>query len=49
MNVVNTLVKYGVLLLVGGLGIYMVKKTMDSVSYQRLGDQNVLTICKKIS
>lgn len=34
---------------VGGLGIYMVKKTMDSVSYQRMGDRNVLTICKKIS
>lgn len=34
---------------VGGLGIYMVKKTMDSVSYQRIGDRNVLTVCKKIS
>lgn len=28
----------------GGLGIYMVKKTMDEVKYERKGEQNVLTI-----
>lgn len=31
---------------IGGLGIYMVKKSMDSMEYERKDDQNVLTIRK---
>ena len=31
---------------IGGLGIFMVKKTMDDVSYEYLNGQNVLTIRK---
>ena len=31
---------------IGGLGIFMVKKTMDDVSYEYLNGQNVLTIHK---
>ncbi|MCQ2427939.1 MAG: SpoIIE family protein phosphatase [Clostridia bacterium] len=34
---------------IGGLGIFMVKKTMDEVRYERKGAQNVLTIKKKIN
>ena len=33
---------------VGGLGIFLVKKTMDEIQYQRCNDQNVLTIKKRI-
>lgn len=33
---------------VGGLGIYMVKKSMDSVSYEYRDGQNILTIKKNI-
>ena len=33
---------------IGGLGIFLVKKTMDQVTYTRAGDQNVLKIMKKI-
>lgn len=33
---------------IGGLGIYMVKKSMDEVFYEYKGGQNVLTIKKKI-
>lgn len=33
---------------IGGLGIYMVKKSMDEVTYERKDDQNILTIKKKI-
>ncbi len=33
---------------IGGLGIFLVKQLMDSVSYQRLGDENVLTMGKSI-
>ncbi len=33
---------------IGGLGIYMVKKSMDEVTYERKDDQNILTIRKKI-
>ena len=33
---------------VGGLGIFLVRKTMDSVEYRREGGQNILTIRKKI-
>ena len=32
---------------IGGLGIYLVKETMDSVTYVRDGDENILTIKKK--
>lgn len=33
----------------GGLGIYMVKKTMDGVSYEYKDGQNILTIKKNIN
>ena len=33
---------------IGGLGVFMVKKTMDDVSYERRDDMNILTIRKKI-
>ena len=33
---------------IGGLGIYMVKKSMDSVSYRYEDGQNILTIRKKL-
>ena len=32
---------------IGGLGIYMVKKSMDDVRYEYLDGQNVLTIVKR--
>ena len=31
---------------IGGLGIFMVKKTMDHMSYERKGDSNILVIEK---
>ncbi len=33
---------------IGGLGIFLVKKTMDSVTYERCDEQNVLRLEKKI-
>ena len=33
---------------IGGLGIFLVKKTMDDVAYCREGDKNVLCIKKKV-
>ena len=33
---------------IGGLGIYMVKKSMDTVTYRREGGQNILCIQKKL-
>ena len=33
---------------IGGLGIFLVKKTMDAMTYHREGDSNVLVIRKKI-
>ena len=33
---------------IGGLGIFLVKKTMDEVTYRREGDRNVLCIKKKV-
>jgi len=33
---------------IGGLGIYMVKKSMDDMSYEYAGGKNVLTIKKQI-
>lgn len=32
---------------IGGLGIYMVKKSMDEVSYNRLDDKNIFSMTKK--
>ena len=32
---------------IGGLGIFMVKKTMDEILYQRDGQKNILTITKR--
>ena len=32
---------------IGGLGIYMVKKTMDDISYEYRNGQNILRIKKK--
>lgn len=34
---------------IGGLGIFLIKKMMDEVSYQRAGDKNVLILKKKIT
>lgn len=33
---------------IGGLGILMVKKTMDDMKYERKDDQNILVMRKKI-
>ena len=33
---------------IGGLGIFLVKKTMDDMTYVRQDGRNVLTICKRI-
>ena len=33
---------------IGGLGLFIVKKTMDDVAYRRDGDRNILTITKKL-
>ena len=33
---------------IGGLGIYMVKQTMDEVIYERKDNKNILSIRKKI-
>ena len=33
---------------IGGLGIYMMKKSMDEVDYKRVDDHNILTIRKNI-
>jgi anti-sigma regulatory factor (Ser/Thr protein kinase) len=33
---------------IGGLGIYMVKKSMDEISYEYKDGQNILTILKNI-
>ncbi len=34
---------------IGGLGIFMVKKTMDKVEYEHVDDKNILTIRKVIA
>ena len=34
---------------IGGLGIFLVKKTMDAMAYEYKFSQNVLTIEKKLS
>ena len=33
---------------IGGLGIYMVKKSMDEVTYERRDGRNIFTISKKL-
>ena len=33
---------------IGGLGIYMVKKSLDAMEYSRKDGQNILTITKKL-
>ena len=33
---------------IGGLGIFLVKQTMDEVIYERVNDENVLTLKKKL-
>lgn len=33
---------------IGGLGIFMVKKTMDEIAYQYINGQNILTIKKNL-
>lgn len=33
---------------IGGLGIFLVKKTMDALKYRREGNRNMLTIHKRI-
>ena len=34
---------------IGGLGVFLVKKTMDDVHYERVDDQNILRIYKRIT
>ena len=33
---------------IGGLGVFLVKQIMDTVSYQRTGGRNVLTLVKNV-
>lgn len=33
---------------IGGLGIFMVTKYMDTVTYERTGDENILTVRKNV-
>ena len=33
---------------IGGLGIFMIRKSTDSCDYQRIGNENILTMRKKI-
>ena len=33
---------------IGGLGIFLVRQIMDSITYERVGDFNVLTLVKKL-
>lgn len=34
---------------IGGLGIFLIKQMMDSISYERKNDRNILTMIKKIT
>ena len=34
---------------IGGLGIFLVRQIMDSINYERVGKQNVLTLIKKFN
>ena len=33
---------------IGGLGIFLIRKIMDTIEYQRVGDKNTLTLTKKL-
>jgi sigma-B regulation protein RsbU (phosphoserine phosphatase) len=33
---------------IGGLGIFLVRQLMDSINYERINGQNILTLCKKL-
>lgn len=33
----------------GGLGLWLIRKVMDSVSYERVGEENVLTLVRRFS
>ena len=33
----------------GGLGIYLVRKTMDGVAYRRQDGRNVVTLTKRVA
>jgi len=33
---------------IGGLGVFLVKKLMDKVEYERVGNKNVLIMTKEI-
>jgi sigma-B regulation protein RsbU (phosphoserine phosphatase) len=33
---------------VGGLGIFLVRQIMDSINYERINDQNILTLRKNL-
>ena len=33
----------------GGLGLFIVRKTMDAVAYRRDGDRNLLTLTKRLA
>ena len=33
---------------IGGLGIFLLRKMMDNIYYQRVGDKNVLTLIKRL-
>lgn len=33
---------------IGGLGIFLIRKIMDEVNYERLGEENILRMSKKI-
>lgn len=33
---------------VGGLGLHLVRSTMDTVEYSRVGDRNVLTLTRRV-
>lgn len=34
---------------IGGLGVYLIRKMMDEVAYQRIGNVNQLTMVKKLT
>ncbi len=33
---------------IGGLGIYLIKKSMDHCTYRRIEDRNQFTLCKRV-
>jgi len=34
---------------IGGLGIFLISKIMDTIEYQRIEDENILTLTKKLN